>query len=293
MIVIDQLADIKLTQRLEALRAEPDASRIIYFPLANKPSIAGIKEKILEAAQKHIFSTNLQIYLCEDGDIFLLAPNIPTKEGNLFILEMASFAKIPAGENFAQLYEVSVHINKLLLVLEQKELKRRKAEEAIKQEQEKHRAERKRQEILSGKTLGQLGDFAKIRAERENAQIMIIEDDAFSRRLVENVVKSQYQLTALETADLALATYAKIAPDILFLDINLPDVTGHELLEKIIAIDPKAYVIMLSGNADKDNILNAINKGAKGFIGKPFNRDKLFQYIDRCPTIKQSQAVNA
>ncbi len=66
----------------------------------------------------------------------------------------------------------------------------------------------------------------------------------------------------------------------------MPDVTRHELLEKIITIDPEAYIIMLSGNASQANIVQAMSLGAKGFIAKPFSREKIFQYIDRCPTIK-------
>ncbi len=96
-------------------------------------------------------------------------------------------------------------------------------------------------------------------------------------------------MTGLSVATYALDKYTNIAPDILFLDINLPDVTGHELLEKILILDPDAYVIMLSGNCDRDNITQAISKGAKGFIAKPFTKDKLFQYIDRCPTIALKQ----
>jgi DNA-binding NtrC family response regulator len=114
---------------------------------------------------------------------------------------------------------------------------------------------------------------------------MLIEDDAFSRKLVENVVGKQYEITSLATADQALNTYARTAPNLLFLDIDLPDVTGHELLAKIMALDPEAHVVMLSGNADRENISKALGIGAKGFVAKPFTRDKLFQYISRCPTI--------
>ena len=123
------------------------------------------------------------------------------------------------------------------------------------------------------------------RAKRNHPEIMIIEDDPFSRRLVENTLLKKYPLTGLAEATYALDTYTRIAPDVLFLDINLPDVTGHELLEKIIIIDPDAYVVMLSGNSDRHNITQAMSKGAKGFVAKPFSKEKLFHYIEHCPTI--------
>jgi two-component system chemotaxis response regulator CheY len=145
--------------------------------------------------------------------------------------------------------------------------------------------ERKRQAILNGGQQVKSEDIISRRASRETPELMMIEDDAFSRRLVENVLQKQYSITGLGEATLALETYARIAPDLLFLDIDLPDVTGHELLEKILKLDPNAYVIMLSGNCDRENITQAMSKGAKGFVAKPFTRDKLFQYITRCPTI--------
>lgn len=286
MIVIDELADAKLIQKLEAFKSEPDLTKCIYFHLTDKPSIDGLKDKIIKSAQQHIFSHDLHLYLCEDGDIFILSPSIFNKPAKEFILEVASYTNTVVNSDFVEFHEIKGHINKLLFVLEQKQEKRHKAEEAIYQEKEKQRAIQKRQEILNGSALGKKGDIGERRIKRGSPQFMIIEDDAFSRRLVENVLQKQYQLTALGSAELAIATYVNLAPDILFLDINLPDVTGHELLEKIIELDPEAYIIMLSGNADQANIMQAMTHGAKGFIAKPFTREKLFQYISRCPTIK-------
>ena len=44
---------------------------------------------------------------------------------------------------------------------------------------------------------------------------------------------------------------------------------------------------MFSGNGDRDNVLKAIELGAKGFVGKPFTKDKLFQYIEKSPFIQE------
>lgn len=286
MIVIDEFADVKLVKTLEHLREAPDNTRCVYFNMMTKPSVEGIRDKIIRSTQEHIPVDNTQIYLCEDGDIFILAPNLPSKEAKRIMLDVASYAELPLTNDFADLYEVNLHANKLLVTLEQKLEKRRKEKEALEKQHEQKQVERKRNSILNEQMVGDARSIAAIRSNRTSPQLMIIEDDAFSRKLVENVLQKQYPLTALATADLALNIYSRLAPDLLFLDINLPDVTGHELLEKIMALDPKAYVIMLSGNSDKDNILQAITRGAKGFIAKPFTRDKLFQYIERCPTIK-------
>jgi two-component system chemotaxis response regulator CheY len=165
----------------------------------------------------------------------------------------------------------------------------RNAEETMRKLHEQQLQARKREAILSHGMQAKAQDIQQRRSNRPAAELMMIEDDGFSRRLVENVLQKQYALTSLSDASDAIDRYARIAPDLLFLDINLPDVTGHELLERLLTIDPQAHVVMLSGNADQANIVTAMRKGAKGFIAKPFTKEKLFQYIERCDSIVQKQ----
>lgn len=290
MIVIDEFADTKLIETLEKMRDQSDLFRCVHFRLASKPKIAGIKEKIIAAADAHIppAEVEIQMYLCEDGDIFILAPNLPAKNAKALMLEVAAHADLPVTDDFILFCETDAQMAKLLVFVDSKVQARRRVveEEAQARESAREKAEvaRKRQSILMAPNVA-AHDIAERRAAHKAPEIMIVEDDTFSLRLVANVLQKQFALTMLESAENALSTYVNLAPDVLFLDINLPDVTGHELLEKIIALDPKAYVVMLSGNSDKDNIMQAMSKGAKGFVAKPFTREKLMQYIDRCPTI--------
>lgn len=286
MILIDEHVETKLGEALEVLKVEPKMARCIYFNLMDSSVSGDLKEKIFELAQFHFSTIDAHIYLCGDGDIFILAPTIPIKNGREFILSIAGYLNRAAGDDWVSFYEVSLQINKLLIVVEQKLEKQRKAEEEKRKLFEQQQHIRKRYAILNGGLLGKPEDIKNRRESRAKPELMMIEDDAFSRRLVENVLQKKYSLTGLGEANHAIDTYSRIAPDLLFLDINLPDVTGHELLEKIISLDPDAHVIMLSGNCDRENITQAMSKGAKGFIAKPFTKDKLFQYIDRCPTIK-------
>ncbi len=284
-MLIDEHAEAKLAQALETLKTDPRATRCIYFRLAGSPLPGDFKAKLFELAQRHFTTLDAQIYFCGDGDIFILIPVISIRERREFILDVAALLNRPAGDEWVGFYEVALQVHKLLLQVEQKLDRLRQAEEERRKLLDQHDQERKRQAILSGGKHSKADDIRQRREEREKPELMMIEDDAFTRRLVENVLQKHYSMTGLGEATHALNTYARLAPDVLFLDINLPDVTGHELLEKIIALDPAAYVIMLSGNCDRENIVQAMSKGAKGFIAKPFTRDKLFQYIDRCPTI--------
>lgn len=271
---------------LETLRKEDRSARVIYFNLKYKqPLPFNINEKVMADARKHMASADAQLYLCEDGDIFILATTMSSKDGKQLMLEVAGYVGMLVTDRWANFYELPLHTNLLLAALEQKAERRRQEAATQKKMYEQKMLERKRQAILSSGITGNAEDIKMRRLSRNEPEFMIIEDDVFSRRLVENVLQKRYALTGLGEATNALDTYTRVAPNLLFLDINLPDVTGHELLEKIVALDPDAYVIMLSGNADKDNIVQAMSLGAKGFIAKPFTKEKLFQYINRCPTI--------
>jgi DNA-binding NtrC family response regulator len=64
---------------------------------------------------------------------------------------------------------------------------------------------------------------------------------------------------------------------------------GHVILQEIVSFDPDAFVVILSGNSFKENIIAALEDGAQGFVTKPFTKDKLLHYIESCETTKLSR----
>lgn len=286
MIIIDQNTENKLSVALEKIKTHSEMTRCVYLNLKNiMPVTEALREQIIADARENIITSDAQIYICEDGDTFILAPTLRSKNAKSFMLDVAVRIGKPVTSEWARLVELPLDINTIVIEVEAKLEKRRAAEREKRQQAEQQLAQRKRETILHGSITGNRVDINTRRTERAQPELMIIEDDAFSRRLVENVLQKRYHLTGLGEATQALETYVRLAPDLLFLDIDLPDVTGHELLEKIVSIDPKAYVVMLSGNCDRTNITQAMSRGAKGFVAKPFTREKLFQYIENCPTI--------
>ena len=69
---------------------------------------------------------------------------------------------------------------------------------------------------------------------------------------------------------------------IIFLDINMPAVSGHDFLSKIFEMDPKAFVVVISGHDDQYNISKAGYLGSRGFMSKPFAFDEMDSYIQQC-----------
>ncbi len=125
--------------------------------------------------------------------------------------------------------------------------------------------------------------IAERRKKRQNSLVMVVDDDEISRVLATNVIGKKYEWISVEDGQHALSTYITHAPDAIILDIGLPDIDGHEVLECVSYIDPEAYVVMYSKHNEEKDVLLAIEEGAQGFVIKPFKREKLFHYIDRSP----------
>lgn len=119
----------------------------------------------------------------------------------------------------------------------------------------------------------------KLRKVRLPLHVMIVEDDALTRRLVTNSFKESFALITAENAQEAIMNYLVHAPDIVFLDIGLPDTSGFDVLHQIMASDKDAYVVMFSSNSYLDNITKSILNGASGFVAKPFKKEKVHTYI--------------
>jgi two-component system chemotaxis response regulator CheY len=126
-----------------------------------------------------------------------------------------------------------------------------------------------------------------VRRERHlNPRVLIIEDDRFTAVYATNILSKEYDLTVCRTGEEGLAAYIEQAPDIVFLDVHMPGLSGHETLAGIKAVDPKAFVVMLSADTMKTNIVQAADGGAKNFLKKPFSKERLLNTVKNSPYVR-------
>ena len=111
------------------------------------------------------------------------------------------------------------------------------------------------------------------------ATVMLVEDDPVTRWMVRNTLKNDCQVVTACNASQAFSKFNAVQPDIVFMDIDLPDKSGRDVLGWIMQNDPGACVVMFSGNNDLDTISESIEEGASGFISKPFLKEDFIGYI--------------
>ena len=112
---------------------------------------------------------------------------------------------------------------------------------------------------------------------------MIVDDAAFMRATLKDVIaKGGYEVVAEAVNGLeAIDKYKTHKPDIVTLDITMPEMDGLEALQKLIEVDEGARVIMCSAIGQQANVVEAIKLGAKDFIVKPFQADRVLQALER------------
>lgn len=110
-------------------------------------------------------------------------------------------------------------------------------------------------------------------------KVLLIEDDPVTRWMVRNALKYECRFAVAPTANKAFAMFNAFQPDLVFLDIGLPDKSGRDVLDWIMRNDPGACVVMFSSNNNMDNISSALEEGASGFISKPFLKENLLRYV--------------
>jgi len=113
------------------------------------------------------------------------------------------------------------------------------------------------------------------------AKVLIVDDAAFMRMAIRTMLeKNGHEVIAeAENGAIGVNKYKENNPDIVTMDITMPEMTGIEALKAIKQYDPKAKVIMMSAMGQENMVKEAIISGAKTFIVKPFKEDHVIQTL--------------
>lgn len=115
------------------------------------------------------------------------------------------------------------------------------------------------------------------------AKVLIVDDAAFMRISIKNTLtKNGFEVVGeAENGAVAVDKYRELNPDVVTMDITMPEMSGLDALKKIISHDPKAQIIMISAMGQEAMVRDAVLSGAKGFIVKPFKEEGLLSALKK------------
>ncbi|GAW92950.1 response regulator [Calderihabitans maritimus] len=114
-------------------------------------------------------------------------------------------------------------------------------------------------------------------------RVLIVDDAAFMRMMIKDILtKNGYEVVGeAENGAVAVEMYKELKPDVVTMDITMPEMDGIEAVKAIRAIDPEAKIIMCSAMGQQMMVMEAIQAGAKDFIVKPFQQDRVLQALNK------------
>lgn len=115
------------------------------------------------------------------------------------------------------------------------------------------------------------------------ANILITDDAMFMRTMLKSILTGAGHNIIAEASNgkEAVELYAKYKPDLVTMDITMPELDGIGALKEIMKSDPQANVIMVTAMGQQVMVVEAVKAGAKDFIVKPFNSDKVLESVNK------------
>jgi two-component system chemotaxis response regulator CheY len=113
--------------------------------------------------------------------------------------------------------------------------------------------------------------------------VLIADDAAFMRMMLKNVLtEAGYEVVGeAENGAVAVSRYRELKPDLTTMDITMPEMDGLAALKEIRAADPSARVVMCSAMGQQSMVIESIQAGAKDFIVKPFQPDRVLEAVQK------------
>ena len=121
-------------------------------------------------------------------------------------------------------------------------------------------------------------------SKNEKKKVLIVDDAQFTRNMLKNIINKIEQIEVIGEASNgveAISLYKKLNPDLVTMDLVMPEKGGIEATEEILKLNSKALIVVVSALGQEALVLEAAKKGAKDFIQKPFKTEQILEVMDR------------
>jgi len=114
-------------------------------------------------------------------------------------------------------------------------------------------------------------------------RILIVDDAIFMRKMIGDILKKEgYEICGeAENGIEALSKYKELHPDLVTMDIIMPDMSGIDAVQEIVKQDYSAKILMVSAMGQQSLVVEAIQKGAKDYVIKPFQPSRVLEAVER------------
>jgi two-component system chemotaxis response regulator CheY len=120
-------------------------------------------------------------------------------------------------------------------------------------------------------------------------RILIVDDAIFMRKMIGDILRKEgYEICGeAENGIEAIKKYKELSPDLVTMDIIMPDMSGIDAVQEIVGIDSNAKILMVSAMGQQSLVVEAIQKGAKDYVIKPFQPSRVLEAVERVLKTKQ------
>ncbi len=119
---------------------------------------------------------------------------------------------------------------------------------------------------------------------RKPSRILVVDDESGMLRAVERVLGATHRVVGIQSSVQAVALTAEFQPDLVILDVRMPEIDGFELMARLKSTHPAPDIILMTGSIDDmdQKLIRALRGRAFYFIQKPFDREVLLTLVERC-----------
>lgn len=116
-----------------------------------------------------------------------------------------------------------------------------------------------------------------------SSKILIVDDAAFMRMMIKDILtKNGFEVIGeAENGAIAIEKYKELSPELVIMDITMPEVDGIKAVKEIKKADANSRIIMCSAMGQQAMVIEAIQAGAKDFIVKPFQADRVLEAVKK------------
>ncbi len=266
---------IPLIEDAQALGTPLRGILLCFSHLPRLPfSLEEMAAKAVQTARQTLPTTELAAYCSQDGDILLLAATLGKTDAETILQSIASLAEQPLKPYWADYFYVATRASGLISWLESKATMLRQ--------------QPSREIILP---LMEPEVWQCMRSNRSRAVVLLVSPSLPQQQALENAFHHDADVHWVQDSQHIMAYYRSYVPDMVLLDMALPEESAEKTLRHLLSKDSAAYVLMLGSEAQREAMATCLQHGAAGFLLPPYQTEKLMFYLAESRTHHQQAAL--